>query len=261
MKKIELKQANYLRYGVQKAIINQYKLDFVYGLAIAEATVSGVMSSKEKFTYNAYGVINENYEEAFNGNTCNKDASNLMFLGCNKEIVRCGPFDFITTVLCGDEQNSFYQYRHIHIQNGEAFLLMNSSNPFEKTNIDSIYLLKTNDNKYCLYDILNGQLLTPSFFQIVNNPHKNEIFDVLDELNGYYFDEFGNLVTYTDYLSFAIDVYGRICTPIFSAIMNRNIYNFGVTNLSEYNFLRKGHQRILEKEKINSNSIHLIKKK
>ncbi len=62
MKEIKLNKVGYLRGEIVSATVDETKLEFKNGIALAEATVIEIVGNCEK-KYRCLGLVNENYCE------------------------------------------------------------------------------------------------------------------------------------------------------------------------------------------------------
>lgn len=188
MKSVKLKKGYYCRGNVESAFIDDTKLDFRNGIAVVKASVTVTFFGQESFNYDCMGVIDENYEEIYEGDF-NSAGRNLMFMPENESMIRCGDNDFIVEVSCRNDKGKWTEFRHVKIVDGVPTLI----------------------NKY-----LEGGCQKSSFENLVKIEESNEedVFDVtaLISLDGSY---------YVDYLFFKIDAKGLIVSEVLSSLENR----------------------------------------
>ena len=103
----------YLRSDVVSIRVNKENLCFREGMAVAKAIVTYKGMDSKFYTYECMGVINENFEECFDDQ--HFEGEDLMFLPCNKEIMRCGDHDFIVRVEKENAIQNGVEYHHIRI--------------------------------------------------------------------------------------------------------------------------------------------------
>lgn len=117
----------YLRQNVQRIEIDERDVSFINGLAVVKGKVVLKDFFGKEFFYESYGVINENYEEAFESVEDNDAAYYLMFRNGNKKITRIGENDFIVlnqfySVLSGNYKRIFEE-KQIRLINNVPVLL------------------------------------------------------------------------------------------------------------------------------------------
>lgn len=221
MKEISLNKVTYLRSTITSIIVDETKLEFKNGVAVAEADVSARDLFNESYTYKCMGLIDENFHEVYadshHGNEIKE--RNLMFLPYNKNIIRCGDNDFIVEVYCGDDGASWTEYRHIRIVDGIP-LMQNKLNKCQITNHENLVISGyTGYNR--LYDVTTGEYITPVLYDIKESKVNTEVFDIVAKITS---SEEKNS-WYVEYLYFKINTKGQIVSKILSSLASDYIFD------------------------------------
>lgn len=214
MKEIKLNGCSHLRGGiVETAKVDETKLEFRNGVAVAEAEVKAVMvPSWYPFSYKCEGLINENFQEVFGDTLLDSYERNLMFLPYNKKITRFGDNDFIVNMSCYEDDRWWEEYRHIRTVNGFPTLVNRLSCCNKKVNETLMIMGK---NKKALYSVESGKMLTPYVESISESETYYDIFDVIASVSSLSFEKFKQL---NDVLCFKINSAGRTVSKVLSSL-------------------------------------------
>lgn len=199
--------------------VDENDVQFINGIAAVNATAN-VGKRKTPQTYS--GIIDENYNEVFDvdykkfGEAC----QNLMFIGYNSHITRCGENDFIVTVRQGDEYHTHYAIKHIRLDGLKASFVNQDIGSYSKSNNENILIIggeiKCNNSKM-LYDVKKGQYVTEAFDEISVIEGSDDRFAVKKRITSLTEDSpKGEDLYLVDDLYYQIDSTGAIVSKIFS---------------------------------------------
>ncbi len=213
MKEIKLNDCSYLRDKVTKAKVDDTKLEFRNGVAIAKASIYAL-----DYAYLCYGLINEDFQEMFANKLSSRYECNLMFFPYNKEILRFGDNDFIVTVDCtdGNDCRSWTEIRHIRIVDGFPTLINRLAGSCTKTTDETVAIMDSSSGK-ALYSIERGEVITPSLDSIEESSTYCGVFDVMTRVIPRPSESFYHFV---DYLCFKIDSEGKRVSAVLSSLDN-----------------------------------------
>jgi len=232
MKEIKLNGCSYLRGGiVEMAKVDETKLEFRNGVAVAEAEVKGIMVPGYPFSYTGVGLINENFREVFEDKLPDSYERNLMFFPYNKEIIRFGNNDFIVKVICCNEGSSWKEYRHIRIVNGVPVLMNDNLSCCQYTSDENLAII--GEDEKALYSIEHAKELTPYVESISESETYDGIFDVMATVKPL---DVENHLQLLDFLYFKMNAEGRCVSSVLSSLENGYIYprsNILVSDLLE----------------------------
>lgn len=233
MKRIILNGCSHLRGGiVENATVDETKLEFRNGVAVAEAEVKGVRvtPSWHPFSYTCEGLINENFQEVFEDKLPDSYERNLMFLPYNEKITRFGDNDFVVNMSCYEDGSWWEEYRHIRIINGVP-TLVNQVAPCTKKINETLMIM--GENKNTLYSIEQSKMLTPYVESIRESETYDGIFDVMAKVKPL---DGENHLQLLDFLYFKMNAEGRCVSSVLSSLENDYIYprsNILVSDLLE----------------------------
>lgn len=233
MKEIKLNDYPYfLRKGrVESARIDETKLEFRNGVAVAEATVAITGADNHMGVYVCSGLINEKFEEVFGEKVeTNFVESALMFIPGNKRILRFGDDDFIVDSRWGADVSN-KEYLHIRTQNGVLELMNYDLGPCTKTSDDTIAII--GEDEKALYSIEHAKELTPYVESISESETYDGIFDVIAKVKPLDVENYSQLL---DFLYFKMNAEGRCVSSVLSSLENGYIYprsNILVSDLLE----------------------------
>lgn len=210
MKEIVLNEVSYLREGVVSAQIDESQVEFHNGLAVIKATLTYSSPICRAKSYDCYGVIDENFHEAFDDKL--PYARNLMFLPYNAALTRIGDSDFIASVNCGDENMSFVQNRHIRLVDGCPMMVNENIGVYQKTTNEDILIVGWKNKR--LYSVSSGEFITPLFHDITQSSNSDNVFDVVVCNSSLENPKY----PLSDYYFFKIDKDGIIISPILSSL-------------------------------------------
>jgi len=231
MKEIKLNGCSHLRGGiVETAKVDETKLEFRNGVAVAEAEVKGVRvtPSWHPFSYTCEGLINENFQEVFEDKLPDSYERNLMFLPYNEEIIRFGDNDFVVNMSCYEDGSWWEEYRHIRIINGVSTLVNQVASCTKKVNET---LMIMGNNKKALYSIERGEMLTPYVESIRESEAYCDVFDVMASASSISSKKSSLL---EDFLYFKINLGGRVISKVLSSLEDGYLlygYDFSVGKL------------------------------
>ena len=183
MKGITYHDRKYLRNNNLVMRVDEEHVHFINGIAAVNAIVSSREDEIYKKIYS--GIINEEYQEVFDDEEEYGDANrNLMFLGYNTNILRCGEKDFIVTVQQGDEYHTCYANKHIRIEDMKETLINENIGDCSKTNDENILIIGGDFNWHDkkLYDIAKGKYIGEGYDEISVIDGYSDRFAVKKEL-------------------------------------------------------------------------------
>lgn len=241
MKKIIIKNKSHLGKNIANIEIDEQSLDFINGLAVAKVQISYTNG----YQCHKYCIINENYEEAFTYDKEN-DCSQILSLSNNNiSIERITEKDFVVTSIYSKGSHSTKKNCHIKIENNIPKIIYKNFYNHKTTKCPNVII---SDGR--LYNVKEGIFTTRKYHyieEILNDKQEHNKFFVTDKLE---IDD-----DFSDYLSFVIDEYDHIKSPIYSEI-ELNLYRERIKK-SEYEEIRK--ERILELKNKREKSNQLIK--
>lgn len=261
MKEIKLNSVDYLRSGSCKTFVDENEAQFIDGLALVKAKSSGRhWRSGEPFSYESFGLINENFEEVYDDSLDGRTSRYLMFLGYNVNTLRIGKSDFLTSVATADDGMSWTEHYHIRIIDGVPTVLNNLCE-----------IITTSDPKvitdgHALYDVESATFLTQRYSSIQQQPLDESgipTYLVRDRVTSYeYREDDPKRIMYpinketgiVDELSFVIDRTDRIVSPVYSDI-EHNWYVSSCDDDTNYDTLKK--QRRTELKELEQRGIEL----
>jgi len=214
MREIKLNSVEYLRGKILSASVDEEKLEFINGVALARATVISNNGGGDD-VFACYGLIDEHFLEVYADTQKNdfKAQRNLMFMKYNLGAERILDNDFVIKVACGADNGSWIEYRHIRIVDGVP-MTVNKIGKYVRTKLDRLVICNWYDSFY-LYDISTGKIVTPHLASIRETDENDKLFDVSVEVmleEGKY-----GLV---DNLFFRIDSKGNIVSSVLSSLEN-----------------------------------------
>ncbi len=244
MKKVNLSRyENNFRRHVVGSVVDEKDVEFINGIALVPATISEVDCFDKKKTYTAYGLIDENFNEAYDGTAPNIAKRSLMFFKCNQSAIRCGENDFVVKVVGYHETEIVSEYRHIRLVDGVPKLIGYLHGESKKTE-DERFITVGQEGCVSLYDVTNAKFLTPELYSIKLSPVNKNVFDVVariaiggrDEPNG---------LECVEYLYFSINFKGERVTEVRSSFVGGegyiNIFGDSVASMLQ---IRKEELRI-----------------
>jgi len=261
MKEIKLNNVDYLRSGSCKTFVDENEVQFIDGIALVKAKSSGKnWRSGEPFSYESFGLINEDFEEVYDDSLDGRTSRYLMFLGHNNCALRFGKFDYLVSVATADDGRSWHEHYHIRIIDGVPTVIKN---------LDKI--VPTEDSKiitdgHALYDVENAIFLTRRYSSIEQQQLDESgipTYLVSDVVTSYeYQNDDPKKIKYpinkdtgiVDKLSFVIDGTDRIISPIYSDV-EHNWYISSCDDEINYGLVKE--QRIAELKNLEQRSIEL----
>lgn len=168
---------NHLRSFVVSAKVDENTVHFQEGVALVEAEITYKKLNNKLGTYVRKGLINEKFEECFSADSF--VAKDLMFLPCNQEILRCGPYDFITKVEKWNDCQRGVEFHHVRIVSGVPAIIRRDLKDVLPTDKESIVV-----TGHQFYNVENGIFLTRQFSQVdkvVGSPGGYYLTDILTE--------------------------------------------------------------------------------
>ena len=203
------------RGNILHAYVDEDYVEFENGLAVVKALFEAVKEGTNQiYRYKCYGVINEDFEEAFIGGT--PSDKNLSFILFNDEILRCGPNDFLVRVRCGGEHSSYIENRHIRMIDGFLEVVDNNIPFYEKTYNREVIIV---DNQ--LYNVVNQKFISRKYSSITPLPYESEYtFLVEDKIKSLRPDCRGvptnDTTAVSDTLCFKINIEDELISPVYS---------------------------------------------
>lgn len=254
MKEIKLNKVGYLRGEIVSATVDETKLEFKNGIALAEATVIEIVGNCEK-KYRCLGLVNENYCEVYGTSLTEENGiptaeTFLMFLEKNKKGFRCGNNDFLVEYKYKDVRTRINDsgYCHLCIKDGLPVLVYSHLDFPQKTSYENLIIIG-NDGYQRIYDISKSYFITPALFSISESKINKEVFDVVARVTPYECTE--EMFGYEeDYLFFKINLSGQRISQVISSITRDYLTVCGNTSVIEILEKRK-EELLLRQEQFN----------
>lgn len=259
MKKIIYHNRDYLRSNNLTINVDEEQVCFINGIAAINAIVTGKNGKADGIIS---GIINESYQEIFDDENQYGDCDirrNLMFLGYNKNILRCGENDFIVTVRQGNEYHWHDANKHIRIKDMKAILINKDIGEYSRTNDENILIIGGMFNRHNkkLYNITSGEYTNGSYDEISIIDGYSNRFVVKKHINSLTEDSSRDEDLYlTDDLYFQIDENGHIISKIFSQ-RKLGFLDYGNTDIDNYPSYCK--QELVEESKKLKDAVYSLK--
>lgn len=216
MREIKLNNNRYLRGIINRAIVDESRLEFINGVALAEATIVKVGYGKEN-AYHCFGLIDENFQEVYSDDLRSDGERNLMFLKYNRKAERFSDNDYVVEVPCPDGENaSWIEHRHVRVVDGTPTLINNIGGWPVRARKEGLVIAKTFYG-WVLYDINNGVFITPYLVSIREAEDIDGLFDVTLKVA---LEDAINIYDLVDYLFLRIDSTGKIVSGVLSSLEN-----------------------------------------
>lgn len=248
MRNIMYRDRKYLRNNNFIISIDEEQVHFINGIASVNATVIDKNGRKKEVIS---GIIDEEYQEVFDDENSYGEFDarrNLMFLGYNTNILRCGENDFIVTVRQGDEYHFHYANKHIRIKNMKANFINEDIGEYTKTNDENILIIggMFNEHNKRLYNIAEGKHIG-RYTEISTIDGYPNCFAVKKHINSLTEESPRDESLYlTDDLYFQIDQNGHIISKIFSQ-RKLEFLDYGDVDIDDYPLYCK--QELIEESK------------
>lgn len=224
MKQIKLNKVPYLRYENTEAFIEDENVEFINGVALVKAILkSSSKGGSQSSVYDAFGLINENFEEIYCDEKLEGMASRkLMFLPYNKFLIRVDTDDYLSSVRVCDGDRTFDKYYHIRVIDGIPTVMQEFSQ-----------IMATHDPKFvtdghALYDVMRASFVTRKYSLFESLPVEKDgvpAYLVSTEVSSYCYPNSDtrwmpiNIKTgIVDNLTFVIDREDQIISPVYSML-------------------------------------------
>lgn len=186
-----------------------------------------------------YGVINENFEEAYSGRY--EGEQYLMFFESNKETIKVDNENYL--VVCDPKYNDDFSTRQIRNKENkwEVHDIFFSARPTKKNNL--FVVVRRNSKVYFLYDALKSEPLTRRYAMLreLESDGNTLEFMVCDNV----YSKVGLPgAAVSDTLTFKIDEEDSIISPIYSSLLNE--YYIDEAPQVQYDVIKENRQNELE---------------
>lgn len=159
------KERSYLRTGIQKIEVDETNINFINGLAVVKATVYCFEMEynfgsyiPKTYTFTCEGIINENFEEAFQAKYETDINKYFIFRKENQKIMRFGPNDFVVETEQINQHKVEKSFAHIRLINKEPTIINENLKDFSLTSNENLAIL---DNQF--YYVAVAQYKGPKF--------------------------------------------------------------------------------------------------